>query len=100
MCDTEQHTYKFSLYYNRDKIGYVGIDIIDNTASLHLIFTKFTPGIYKELQEAFKSIKSFIRSTGCSKLVATNYEYENRLWIKFIKLFGFDKVVSFSIQEL
>ena len=81
--------------------AHVGIEIVGEYASFHINVLEWNHNIAKVLRLDWEDLKSYCRLKGATKAVASN-KTEDKLWVKFIKMFGFPepKIIVISEQEL
>ncbi len=82
--------------------GYCAIQIHEKTASIHLVFKKWTPSVFRESLKDWKIIRNTLKIRGINKIVASQDNLEDKKWERFIKHFGFNdvQIVKMAVQEI
>ena len=82
---------------------HVGIEVINESCSIHLSIKRFSHNIVKQARTDFEYIKTYLASTGVVRIIASFPDEEtNKWWSKLIKLFGFKEPIRImtSIMEI
>lgn len=83
------HYMWFELHDESKAYAYVGIEIIDIWAALHLHILQWNHNILRSILQDWIEIKGICKQFGAKQLVASNDDVHDKKWFKFIRLFGF-----------
>ena len=69
---------------------------------VHLEIFFYTPGVLKQMVADWPEVVKVAKGMGATTLYATNFEYTDARWPKFIRYFGFPHpvILAFSQQEV
>ena len=82
--------------------AYFGVEIFGDKAFVHFhMLDKWTPGKMKQALRDWEMLKGLMKGKGCSLIVVSNYNTEDKAWMKMIQHFGFPDpgVITIAISQ-
>lgn len=89
----------FALSDSKDIYAYLCLDIRHDGALVHMEIKRWSISVRKQMEQDWNEVLMFCVKKDVSRIVAANYDYQDKRWVKFIGIFGFPKPKILAVSE-